>query len=326
MTDLLARRVDLLGFRIPLIGLVGVVVAFGLAVFLVTRPTARPGLDAQTLKVGDAPQAIGYGPLGVWVAHGADETLQRVDGATEDEPVELKALPGGVAVTDSGIWVGFIQGSKIARVRPADDGGGGVSRVSVGRTPQALASDGTSLWVAAFDDGSIWKIDLESGMVDGDPIELPDAFPSAIAVGFGSIWVTDVVDDVLIRIDPTSRSVIETIAVGDSPTSVAAGEDGLWVANFNDGTVSHIDPASNSEVGVPVVVGGQPSAIAAGEGYVWVTRPDDDTLIRIDPQESEWTGEVFEVGDQPQAVAIGAGSVWVANQGDDTVTRLTPQR
>ncbi|MDP9069433.1 MAG: YncE family protein [Actinomycetota bacterium] len=327
MKGLFARRVHFLGFGIPVVALIAVAVA-GVLVVVVAAPRSedtRPGLDVETIPVGDAPQAIGYGALGVWVAHGADETLQRVD-AERGEPVELDALPGGVAVTEDAVWVGFIQGSKVARVDPSSESRGSVSKVSVGRTPQAVASDGRSLWVAAFDEGTIWKIDLVSGEVEGEPLRLPDAFPSAIAVGFGSIWVTDVVDDVLIRIDPESLSVSETIPVGDSPTGIAAGEGGVWVANFNDSTVSHIDPATNSEVGAPIVVGGQPSAIAAGDGYVWVARPDDDSIIRIDPEESEWTGEVFAVGDQPQAIAVGAGSVWVANQAEDTVTRLTPQR
>jgi len=210
-----------------------------------------------------------------------------------------------------------------------------VATVKVGRTPQAIAVGDGSLWVAAFDDGTISRLDLTTGEPIGDAIQLTDAFPSALAYGFDSLWVTDVVDDTLLRLDESTGEIEQTIPVGDSPTGIAIDDHGVWVANFNDSTISHIDPDTNAPMGEAVIVGGKPAGIAAGNDYIWVTRqpkegepgdPEQRTgsLIRIDPVESEWTGEVFEVGAAPQGVVFGAGSVWVADQESDTVTRLTP--
>lgn len=338
---MLSKRFDFLGYRIPVLVPVGLAVALVAWMFLSSRPTERTPLATTTIEVGDNPQTLGFGPLGLWVAHGGDQTVTSIDpesGAT-GEPIPLGTLPGAVVVTEEAVWVGSIEGRSIVRVVPAEEGAEAeVTTVKVGRTPQAIALGGGSLWVAAFDDGTIWRIDLASGEPVGEPFELEDAFPSAIAFGFGSLWVTDVVDDTLLRIDEATGEVEQTIAVGDSPTGIAIDEHGVWVANFNDSTVSHIDPETNAAIGDAVVIGGKPGAIAAGEGYIWVSRQPAEgeqgevlqgertgSLIRIDPTETEWTGEVFQVGDGPQGVVVGAGSVWVADQESDTVTRLTPE-
>lgn len=336
---MLSRRFEFLGYRVPVLVPAVLVVALLAWMYLSSGPKEHVPLTVATIEVGDNPQTVGFGPLGLWVAHGGDQTLRRIDPASGEagEGIQLGTLPGGVAVTDDSIWVGSIQGRSIVRVVPGEEGAEAeVSTVKVGRTPQSIAFDDGSLWVAAFDDGTIWRVDASSGEVAGGPFQLEDAFPSAIAVGFGSLWVTDVVDDTLLRLDRTTGEVEETIAVGDSPTGIAIDEHGVWVANFNDATVSHIDPATNTAVGEAVVVGGKPGGIAAGNGYIWVTRQPPEaeqsdqaeesrgSLIRIDPVEAEWTGEVFEVGQAPQGVIVGAGSIWVADQESDSVTRLTP--
>ena len=338
---MLFKRFDFLGYQIPVF--VPVVLVLGLVAWMVlsSRPSERIPLTTATTEVGDNPQTLGFGGLGLWVAHGGDQTLTPIDPDTGEagEPIPLGTLPGAVVVTDDSVWVGSIEGRSIVRVEPDEGGDPEVSTVKVGRTPQAIALGNDSLWVAAFDDGTIWRIDLASGEVSDEPFQLEDAFPSAIAYGFGSLWVTDVVDDTLLRLDEATGEVEQTIAVGDSPTGIAVDENGVWVANFNDATVSHIDPDTNASVGEAVVVGGKPGGIAAGDNYIWVTRQppegeQDDipqgerkgSLIRIDPVENEWTGEVFTVGDAPQGVVVGAGSIWVADQESDTVTRLTPER
>lgn len=324
--QLLGRRIS--AWTYALIALVVIAVVVALAFLGRDDEISRPGISISSISVGDAPQDVDVGSPGVWVVNGGDRTLQRIDPDTGDveDRIELDRLPGGIAVTDDALWVGFIEGNRVQRVDLEQLHRPRAGSVEVGRTPQSIATGTDAVWVASFDEGSISKLTMQDDRVVAESFEFEDAFPSAIATGFGSVWITDVVANRVIRMDEVTGIVTEEIPVGDSPTAVTVGTDGVWVANFNDATVTHIDPATNRQVGQPIIVGGRPGGIAAGEGFVWVTRPESDSVIRIDPIESEWTGEVFDVGDGPQGIAAGAGNVWTADQGSDTITRLTLER
>ena len=43
-------------------------------------------------------------------------------------------------------------------------------------------------------------------------------------------------------IDPHSNRVVEQVAVGTRPAGIASGSGSLWVANLDDQTVSRVDP------------------------------------------------------------------------------------
>ena len=62
--------------------------------------------------------------------------------------------------------------------------------------------------------------------------------PSAVAVGEGAIWVANVDDGSVSKIDPNTNASVQTIAVGRGPDSVTVGAGFVWVANGLDGTVS----------------------------------------------------------------------------------------
>jgi YVTN family beta-propeller protein len=93
--------------------------------------------------------------------------------------------------------------------------------------------------------------------------------PTGVAVGGGSVWVTDSGFHSVSRVDPQSRSST-TIPVGDKPLGISYADGAIWVANSGDGTVSRIDAASGT-VTDTIHVGSSPVAIAVSRGLVWVT-------------------------------------------------------
>ena len=54
-------------------------------------------------------------------------------------------------------------------------------------------------------------------------------FPSWIAVGSGSVWVSNTSDGTVSRIDPASGRVVATIPVGPNPGAIVVGEGSVWV-------------------------------------------------------------------------------------------------
>jgi YVTN family beta-propeller protein len=47
----------------------------------------------------------------------------------------------------------------------------------------------------------------------------------------GAVWVANVIDGTVSRIDPRSRRVVATVHVGGNPSEIDAGPDGVWVTS-----------------------------------------------------------------------------------------------
>ena len=144
--------------------------------------------------------------------------------------------------------------------------------------------------------------------------------PTALAAGFGSVWVTNSSDDSVSRIDRRTRTAVP-IPVGASPAGVAVGTGSVWVANSGDNTVTRIDPTTGRQTTIDVRPA--PTGIVVAFGSVWVTNALDASVTEIDP-DTNTVVEVVPVGAGPTGIAAGDGYLWVTNQGDGTVTRFHP--
>jgi peptide/nickel transport system substrate-binding protein len=148
--------------------------------------------------------------------------------------------------------------------------------------------------------------------------------PTAVAGGFGNVWVTNSATDSVSRIDPEQDVSAEiNLDPGSSPSGVAAGAGGVWVANSGDSAVSRIDPAT-SRVVANIRVRPGPTGIVVAFGSVWVTNALDASVTEINPNTNKVV-KVVPVGAGPTGIAAGAGYLWVTNQGDGTVTRFDPK-
>jgi YVTN family beta-propeller protein len=148
--------------------------------------------------------------------------------------------------------------------------------------------------------------------------------PGPIAAGAGSIWVGNLRDRNLTKIDPQERAVVATVSLGDrTPTGVAAGAGAVWVVHGLRGELSRVDPQFNRVQRTIAVTGRSPTgSVAVGVGYVW-TAYGDSTLARVQPASMRRAGSAL-TGFLPAAVVVGGGAVWVVNSGDSTLQRFSP--
>jgi YVTN family beta-propeller protein len=151
--------------------------------------------------------------------------------------------------------------------------------------------------------------------------------PGPIVAGPRAVWVGNLQDRNLTRIDPRQRSATGAISLDNrTPTGVAVGADGVWVAHGLRGELSRVE-SQFGEVTQTIAVTARPygaptGSVAVGAGYVW-TVYGDSTLARIQPTAVRVAGSVL-AGASPAAVVVGGGAVWVANAGDATVQRFDP--
>jgi YVTN family beta-propeller protein len=150
--------------------------------------------------------------------------------------------------------------------------------------------------------------------------------PGPVAAGDGSVWVGNLQDRNLTKIDPDKRAASATIPLeGRTPTGIAVGPGTVWVAHGLRGQLSQVDPQFGQVTRTIDVAGtafGFPSgSVALGAGSAWAVF-GDSTLARVSLA-GDLLGKTL-AGTQPAGIVFAVGSVWVANSGDATVERFSP--
>jgi class 3 adenylate cyclase/streptogramin lyase len=124
--------------------------------------------------------------------------------------------------------------------------------------------------------------------------------PSALATGLGSTWVVLPGEQVLSRIDGTTRRVAARIELRGRPTAVAVGAGAVWVVG-DDGVLVKVDPSTET-VESTIPIGGSLRDVVVADGQVWVA-DENGTIFRItpDPPRVDRTIETLALfGPEPQ--------------------------
>jgi len=148
--------------------------------------------------------------------------------------------------------------------------------------------------------------------------------PGPVAAGAGSLWVGNVQDRTLTKVDPVLRTATATIPLENrTPTGIAVGLGAVWVAHGLRGELSRVD-TQFADVSSAIAVGGTAfgspnGSVAIGAGSVWAVF-GDSTLARLDAG-----GRVLDAtlaGTDPAGIVVVSDAVWVTNSGDATVQRF----
>jgi streptogramin lyase len=233
--------------------------------------------------------------------------------------------------------------------------------IPIGAAPLRIAAAADAIWVTSEPDGTLTKLNPESGEPVGKPLPL-GAGVSGVAVGAGSVWVSDPRRGEILQVDPKTGRVVRTIAVGGRPGPIAFGGDrvwvadeagagvtavnarsgdvfrralaphaaplrlavgagGLWVSSATTGAVRRID-LSSAHPAPPIAVGRGPAGVTVAHGLVWVANSRGDTVSKVDPSIGQVLGDPIEVGGRPGGIDAGTSTVWVASAAEDAVTRI----
>ena len=170
------------------------------------------------------------------------------------------------------------------------------------------------------------------GVIDAETNEIVAEIPvgigpGPIAAGGGSLWVGNLDDRNMTKIDGAQRSAAATIPLDNrTPTGIAVGHDAVWVAHGIRGEISRVDPQFGQITGTTKVAGtafGAPNgSVAADSSAVWAAF-GDSTLARLNVA-GDVLGEGL-AGSQPAGIVVATDSVWVTNSGDATVQRFNTE-
>ena len=166
-------------------------------------------------------------------------------------------------------------------------------------------------------------IDPETGaIVAAIPVGLR---PGPLASGGGTVWVGNLDDRSLTRIDPRRRQPVGSVPLrGRTPTGLASGPAAVWVAHGARGELTQVEPQFGRIVRMIALTkppyGTPTGRVAVSASHVWAVY-GDSTLARVEPGSGRFTTATV-AGATPTGIVFGARSVWVVNAGDSTVQRF----
>lgn len=174
----------------------------------VTRPTNGAGelvrVDPATNAVVGEPIQVGPGPVSavstfgaLWVTNTSPPSVVRVD--PESGEVTTVGFTGQVAVGDGSLWAA----SEDQVVRADPETGLPTETFHIPRAAAVEVAEGL-VWVLAYPESSspelfypikgtaaLWEIDPTDNRIVGQPVQIDDLQPIALAAGEGAVWVAD---------------------------------------------------------------------------------------------------------------------------------------
>jgi peptide/nickel transport system substrate-binding protein len=270
----------------------------------VIGPGDQPRVSA-TVGVGQRPSAVASGFGSVWVTNSTDDSVTRIDKATNNPVrinVESGASPSGIATGAGAVWVANTGNATVSKIDPVTSR---VTTMPVRSGPTGIVVAFGSVWVANSSDAKVSEIDPDTDKVVK---EIPvGAGPAGIAAGAGYLWVTNQADGTVTRFLPDADEADSPITVGNGPLGIAIGDDAAWVANNLDGSVSRIDLEDLSVTSRTLVKRGGAYGVAAHGRDVWVSNENASSLMRV-------TARTFQLG---ATVPLHGSPLGLAFVGDD---------
>ena len=188
------------------------------------------------VPVGGGPEAVVADAHSVWVANVADGSVSQIDAGRRrvvatiapNVGAEGLAVGGGSAwVSESGRGRAVRHWTPILARRPSRSRS--PPRTAPSNRPRRARRRSEAMpWVASPRLAAVFRIDAAKRRADAR-VDLGNN-PSGVAFGAGAVWVSDSVDNTVMRIVPTAGgSVTDTIALGNGPEAIAATPAAIWV-------------------------------------------------------------------------------------------------
>ena len=287
--------------------------------YAITAGTLPPGLTLQsTGEIFGSPTAAGASTFTVSVTDSENPpvTVTQAESITVTGGVTGGTFPVGTgpdAIASDGTNMWVANGGSNT-VTELSPAGATLGTFPVGFDPDAIASDGTNMWVANAGDGTVTELSPAGATLGTFTV---GSNPDAIAFDRTNMWVANAGSSTVTELSPAGAT-LGTFPVSGNPLGIAFDGTNMWVADASDNTVTKLSPAG-ATLGF-FTVSGNPDAIAFDGTNMWVA--SFDSVTELSPAGA--TLGTFPVGSDPTAIAFDRTNMWVTNSGDNTVTELPP--
>jgi YVTN family beta-propeller protein len=195
-----------------------------------------------TIAVGPAESEGGIAASSdaIWIPSDKKGILSRIDPKKNEVVANIEIAAGSPAAVygDGAVWVSSTEESVVTRVDAKTNKV--TDKIPVGPRPRFITFGGGSVWTLNQGDGTVSRIDAKTKKVVATiEVGVPGT-GGEIAFGEGYIWLT-VFQIPLTQIDPKTNTVVKQW-VGPGGDAVRVGHGSVWLSNLREQNLWRIDP------------------------------------------------------------------------------------
>jgi streptogramin lyase len=175
--------------------------------------------------------SIGVGEGAIWVttADDLDKTLVRYNSVISEQEAAI-ALPGpgiGVIVDFGAVWVASYEEDELYRIDPKANAL--TTTIKLHERPRFITSGEYSIWVLNQGDGTVQRVDGDSGKLVATIETGLSGRGGDIVCGGGYVWIT-MPGTPVAQIDPRTNMLVRTFKGWDMGDAIRYGAGSLWVS------------------------------------------------------------------------------------------------
>ena len=302
-----------------------------------TKPTpVRAGLKTPGVQIpfanltAEAEIALPAAPE--WIAFAGSlyaqngDSILKIDPKTnkpEDPIIGLNKPCGGLVNAFGSLWSPQCGNGTLVRIDPKTSKVTATISSGVAQARGSIVASADSIWLLTDDKTTLARIDPDQNAVVGE-IRLPVGC-QALTMAEKSLWLACPAKNKILKINPSTNILEESIVVSLQPIAIAAGTEGaLWVLCRKNGKLDRIDSKTNKvtksiDLNVPDADG----SLAFGDGWLWVTQKGFP-LARVDPKLETVVQQFNGTAAGGGALIASPGALWLATS--TGVKRIDPKR
>jgi virginiamycin B lyase len=248
---------------------------------------------------------------GLILGDGVDMTAARAIGELKPTAiVRLGKTADWVAIAPGAVWVGSTGPFAVHRIDPKTNKQ--VARVKLPGEPCAGLTTGFgSLWVPLCGRTQMLaKVGLASNKLLNVFQIGPAAAEGGVTASPDSVWLVIDKEGSLVRIDPATGTVRQTIQVPAGSYNPFYSDGQVWVTRADGSEITAVD-AVTGQVSARAQTGPGPRFLTAGAGAVWTLNQGDGSLTRVDIHTRKAT-QTIALGTPGHGgdISFGGGMVW----------------
>ncbi len=182
----------------------------------------------------------------VWMPSDPAGKMVRIDPDTNKVVAEIE-LPKGsfcAAYGEGFVWVTSTETNVLSKVDPKTNLI--VETIKVGPKPRFMSVGYGAVWTLNQEDGSVTKVNPKTNKVDATIAVGVPGGGGDISAAEGSVWVTAFTIPIS-RINPKTNKVVQQFT-GRGGDAIRAGKGSLWLTNLREGNIWRLDPKTLDEL------------------------------------------------------------------------------